>query len=68
MILAKKSKKHKKTRFLGPKLGGGKLVRFLDFENFGSKLGGEGSWFVYVDSPKRSLCFKKAITLLSDRP
>ena len=34
-------------RFFCPKLGGGKLVRFLEFDNFGSKLGG-GSWFVYV--------------------
>ena len=35
-------KKYKKTRFFCPKLGGGKLVRFLEFDNFGSKLG-EGS-------------------------
>ena len=36
-------KKYKKTRFFCPKLGGGKLVRFLEFDNFGSKLGGEVS-------------------------
>ena len=34
-------KKKQKTRFCDPKLGGGKLVRFLEFDHFGSKPGGE---------------------------
>ena len=44
-------KKYKNEIFCR-KLGGGKLVRFLEFDNFGSKLGGKlaggRSWFVYV--------------------